>query len=80
MQEVVSPKTYLAPAVPTQKIEQDLLELGFSAPQGWSLSDDIEFATTPFHSNQTNCIVSTNMSAIFSTIRSARDPLPPCLK
>jgi hypothetical protein len=78
MQEVVFRKTNLAPAFPTEKFEQGLLELGLSAGDIWSLLTISGFPQFP--SNQTNFVKSTNMLAAFSTIRSARNTLPLSLK
>jgi hypothetical protein len=51
MQEVVFPKTNLARALPTLRIEQDSLELGFSAHDIRSLFDHTEFPAITFNSN-----------------------------
>jgi hypothetical protein len=52
MQEVVFPKTNLAPTLPTVRIEQGLLELGFSARDIWSLFDHTAFPAIQFKSNK----------------------------
>jgi hypothetical protein len=52
MQVVVFPKMNLAPALPTVRIEQGLLELGFSVCDIPSLFNHTKFPAIPFTSNQ----------------------------
>jgi hypothetical protein len=52
VQELVFPKTNFAAALPTERIEQDLLELGFSTCDIRSWFDHTEFPAIPFKSNQ----------------------------
>jgi hypothetical protein len=52
MEEVVLPKTNLAPALPIERLEQGLLELGFSERDIRSLFEHSEFPTITFRSYQ----------------------------
>jgi hypothetical protein len=72
MEEVILPKTNLAPALPIEILEQGLLEPGFSERDVRSLFERTECPTIPFRSRQL-CLLRDSVREVTNHPVSARD-------